>query len=178
MLPTRMNDVTPTRASSSTAIAVEGQPIPVEVTVIGWPRYVPTIVRCSRLWATSRGVVEVLGDERHPEWVAGHQRDRADLARRDADVELAAVATDAALVDGAQASPPRHETGCGGAADLSSAGRVVPAAATSGSGTRGTRARSRRSRSPPPTWACRRSTSIATDAPVVPSSRTPPRHAS
>ena len=28
------------------------------------------------------------------------------------------------------------------------------------------------------TWACRRSTSIATDAPVLPSSRTPPRHAS
>ena len=48
VLPTRMNDVTPTRASSSTAIAVDGQPIPVEVTVISRPLYVPTIVRCSR----------------------------------------------------------------------------------------------------------------------------------
>ena len=56
MLPTRMNEVTPTRASSSTAIAVEGQPIPVEVTVTSRPLYVPTIVRCSRLWATSRGL--------------------------------------------------------------------------------------------------------------------------
>ena len=54
VLPTRMNDVTPTRASSSTAIAVDGQPIPVDVTVISRPLYVPTIVRCSRLWATSR----------------------------------------------------------------------------------------------------------------------------
>ena len=56
VLPTRMNEVTPTRASSSTAIAVEGQPIPVEVTVTSRPLYVPTIVRCSRLWATSRGL--------------------------------------------------------------------------------------------------------------------------
>ena len=34
VLPDRMNEVTPQRASSSTAIAVDGQPIPVEVTVI------------------------------------------------------------------------------------------------------------------------------------------------
>ena len=32
--PTRMTLVTPTRASSSTAMAVEGHPIPVEVAVM------------------------------------------------------------------------------------------------------------------------------------------------
>ena len=48
VLPTRMNEVTPQRASSSIAMAVDGQPIPVEVTVISRPWYVPTMVRCSR----------------------------------------------------------------------------------------------------------------------------------
>lgn len=33
-LPTRMKLVTPTRASSSTAIAVDGHPIPVEMAVM------------------------------------------------------------------------------------------------------------------------------------------------
>ena len=70
MLPTRMNEVTPTRASSSTAIAVEGQPMPVEVTVI-----VAALVRADHrpvlaLVGDLAGVVEVLRDERHPERVA------------------------------------------------------------------------------------------------------------
>ena len=55
VLPTRMKLVTPTRASSSTAMAVDGQPMPVDVTVIVRPWYVPFIVRCSRLCATSTG---------------------------------------------------------------------------------------------------------------------------
>ena len=49
-----MTLVTPTRYSSSTAMAVEGQPMPVEVAVMWRPLYQPVIVRCSRLWATSR----------------------------------------------------------------------------------------------------------------------------
>ena len=44
-------------------------------------------------------VGEVLGDERDPERIAGQQRDGADLARRDADVELPDVATDGVLVE-------------------------------------------------------------------------------
>jgi hypothetical protein len=40
-VPILMNVVAPTRASSSMAIAVEGQPIPVDVQLIGTPRYTP-----------------------------------------------------------------------------------------------------------------------------------------
>ena len=54
---------------------------------------------CSRLWATSRSVLEELGDERDPERVAGEERDGADLARRDADMELAYADADRVLVD-------------------------------------------------------------------------------
>ena len=37
VLPTRTNEVTPQRMSSSTAIAVDGHPMPVEVAVIWRP---------------------------------------------------------------------------------------------------------------------------------------------
>jgi hypothetical protein len=56
------------------------------------------------------GILEVLSDEWHPERVAGHQRDRADLAGGDADVKLARVGADAALVDDAHG----HSVGDGG----------------------------------------------------------------
>src|SRR5919204_4868477 len=52
-VPIRTNVVAPTRASSSIAIAVDGQPIPVEVHEIGTPLYVPVNVTYSRLLATS-----------------------------------------------------------------------------------------------------------------------------
>src|SRR5262245_31003596 len=53
-VPIRMNVVAPTRASSSSAIAVDGAPIPVDVQEIGTPRYTPVWVTYSRLLATSR----------------------------------------------------------------------------------------------------------------------------
>ena len=46
--PTRMKVSTPTRASSSTAMAAEGLPMPVDVTEIGTPSTVPVAVRYSR----------------------------------------------------------------------------------------------------------------------------------
>src|SRR4029450_5561901 len=53
-VPIRTNVVARTRESSPSAIAVEGQPIPVDVQEIGTPRYVPVNVTYSRLLATSR----------------------------------------------------------------------------------------------------------------------------
>src|SRR4029453_4410033 len=53
-VPIRTNVVAPTRASSSIAIAVDGQPIPAEAEESGTPRYVPVNVTYSRLLATSR----------------------------------------------------------------------------------------------------------------------------
>src|SRR3990170_6353240 len=52
-VPIRTNVVAPTRASSSIAIAVEGQPIPVDVQLMGTPLYLPVYVTYSRLVATS-----------------------------------------------------------------------------------------------------------------------------
>src|SRR5262245_24695788 len=52
-VPIRTNVVAPTRASSSIAIAADGQPIPVDVHEIGTPRYAPVNVTYSRLLATS-----------------------------------------------------------------------------------------------------------------------------
>ena len=75
-LPTRMNDVTPTRASSSTAIAVEGQPMPgrgrgdVPAPVEARHRAVLAVV------GDLPHVGEELRDERDPERVARQQRDR------------------------------------------------------------------------------------------------------
>jgi hypothetical protein len=51
--PTRMRVSAPTRANSSTAMAAEGEPIPVDVTDIGVPSSVPVAVRYSRWSATT-----------------------------------------------------------------------------------------------------------------------------
>ena len=52
-VPILTNVEAPTLANSSMAIAVEGQPIPVEVTVTGLPLYSPVIVLYSLFSATS-----------------------------------------------------------------------------------------------------------------------------
>ena len=49
LLPTRMKCEAPTLASSSTAMAAEGQPIPVDVPLTPMPAYDPVAVRYSRL---------------------------------------------------------------------------------------------------------------------------------
>ena len=54
-VPTRMNVSAPAPTSSSTAIAVDGQPIPVEVAATGTPSSVPVQVTYSRCWATNTG---------------------------------------------------------------------------------------------------------------------------
>ncbi len=51
-VPIRMNVVAPTRASSSSAIEVDGAPMPVDVHEIGVPLYVPVQVTYSRFVAT------------------------------------------------------------------------------------------------------------------------------
>src|SRR5207302_7287451 len=53
-VPTRRNVCTPSSASSSTPIATEGPPIPVDIADTGTPSSVPVKVRYSRLNATSR----------------------------------------------------------------------------------------------------------------------------
>ena len=78
--------------------------------------------------------------------------------RRIADVERPAAAWSAAMLDPVRPNAARRDP----------TGRRTPRSP----------ARTRRSRSPPPTCAWRRSIAIATDAPVLLSGRAPPRHAS
>src|ERR1700693_6337243 len=52
-VPTRRNVCTPSSASSSTPIATDGPPIPVDIVDTGTPSTVPVNVRYSRLNATS-----------------------------------------------------------------------------------------------------------------------------
>ena len=98
-LPTRMNDVTPTRASSSTAIAVDGQPMPVEVAVMRRPLYIPHIVRCSRLWATSRTSVRNSAISGTRNGSPGNSATVPTSPGSDPDVELPCTDTRFALVD-------------------------------------------------------------------------------
>src|SRR5579859_2376831 len=53
-VPTRRNVCTPSSASSSTPMATEGPPIPVDIVETGTPSTLPVNVRYSRLNATSR----------------------------------------------------------------------------------------------------------------------------
>src|SRR5256712_2398796 len=53
-VPTRMNVCTPSSFSSSTPIATDGPPMPVDIVDTGTPSSLPVNVRYSRLNATSR----------------------------------------------------------------------------------------------------------------------------
>src|SRR4030095_2573352 len=104
--------------------------------------------------------LEILGDERDAERVAGHERDGADLPGGDPDVELADALAGAALV----ADAPAHSNlGSGGSRYLirkPTKIRTSPAIAIP---------------APIRAWRCR--ICIATEAPVGDESRTPPPHA-
>jgi hypothetical protein len=71
-VPMPMNVVAPTQASASSAIAVDGQPIPVEQHVIGAPLYVPVWVTYSRFVATCGPSSHMLCDQRHAARSPGH----------------------------------------------------------------------------------------------------------
>ena len=75
------------------------------------------------------GVGEVLRHERDAERVAGQERDRADLARGDVDVELANALAGATLVDDAHADSDRGRSEVDGAI-LAARHRLAERAAT------------------------------------------------
>ena len=87
-VPMRMNVVAPTRASSSSAIDVDGAPIPVEVHEIGAPSYVPGPGHVLAVGRHVARVVPEARDDLDAARVAGQEHDRRDVPLLERDVVL------------------------------------------------------------------------------------------